>query len=381
MASACATTEAPTPTIRLLTHEGLVIPQESIDAYTASTGVRVAILREPSPAAVVELLSRTREQPVADVVLGIDSLSLPRVVAEGLVTPYRAIEADRLDPNLMVDDNRVTPVSTIDVCLNVDADFYRPEPPSEEELAEQALREAALPEGAELAVPEPVDDTGPQQPSTILDLTRADHADELVIPDPVTDRMGQYFLVALWQKFGSDTSAEQNWQTVARNLLANGALVAPSWTDAYFGEFTQGNAEGERRVTLASAGMPEVTARLRFELPELLETEVINDGCLRVVNYAGIVQGIEARRDAGRLIDTIISPEFQFYLGDDRGSRPARADLIIPELVEQFGTEVDAAAVSPAVDDELIGELVLQWQQLLVENNSAPEQPLGVENP
>ena len=100
-----------------------------------------------------------------------------------------------------------------------------------------------------------------------------------------------------------------------------------------------------------------------------------------MVNYAGIVQGIEARRDAGRLIDTIISPEFQFYLGDDRGSRPARADLIIPELVEQFGTEVDAAAVSPAVDDELIGELVLQWQQLLVENNSAPEQPLGVENP
>ncbi|NOX31171.1 MAG: hypothetical protein GXP35_14155, partial [Actinobacteria bacterium] len=186
VAGACATTTPDARTIRLLTHDGFVVPQESIDVYTDQTGIRVAILREPSPEAVVELLSRTRDRPIADVVLGVDSLSLTRLVDEGLVTPYRSIAADRLDPVLMVDDDRMTPVSTLDVCLNVDAEFYRPEPPTQAELDDLAVREAALPEGAELAVPEEEEevDAGPVQPRSILDLTTADHADQLVIPDP-----------------------------------------------------------------------------------------------------------------------------------------------------------------------------------------------------
>ena len=367
IATACTTVVPEAETIRLLTHDGFVVPQESLDAYTDRTGIRVAVLREPSPEAVVELLSRTSDRPIADVVLGVDSISLTRLVGEGLVEPYRPIEADRLDPALMIDDDIVTPVSTLDVCLNVDADFYRPEPPTEEELEEQARLEQQLPEGAELAVPETDEPTGPQQPTTILDLTDADHVDQLVFPDPRTDRMGQYFLVALWQRFGDDGTGGQSWKTVMLDLLRNGAELTTTWQDAYFGSFTQGSADGERRVVLASAGMPEVTARLRFEPPELLETEVIDDGCLTVVNYAGIVSGTERRRDAGRLVDTIVTPEFQFFLSDDLGSRPARADLVIPELVELYGVDVDAQVVVPGVDDDFVDGLVLSFRELLLE--------------
>ncbi len=376
VAGACAGSAPDARTIRLLTHDGFVVPQESIDVYTDQTGIRVAILREPSPEAVVELLSRTRDRPIADVVLGVDSLSLTRLVDEGLVTPYRPIAADRLDPVLMVDNDRVTPVSTLDVCINVDAEFYRPEPPTQAELDDLAVREAALPEGAELAVPEEEEhevDAGPTQPRSLLDFTTADHADELVIPDPHTDRMGQYFLVALWQRFGDDSEAGPTWRDVAVDLLRNGALITDTWDDAYFGEFTQGSATGERRAVLASAGMPAVTARLRFEPPELLETEVIDDACLRVVNYAGIIGGTLQRRDAGRLIDAIVTPEFQFFLGDDRGSRPARIDLVIPELVDAYGSDVDVAVIDPMVDDMFVQDLLLAWDQAVIEAATEPE--------
>lgn len=372
LAAACSSTAPESRTVRLLTHDGFVVPQESLDAYTDRTGVRVAVLREPSPEAVVELLSRTSDQPVADVVLGVDSISLTRLVAEGLVEPYRPIEADRLDPALMIDDDLVTPVSTLDVCLNVDADFYRPPPPTEEELEEQARLEEELPEGAELATPELEEPTGPRQPTSILDLTNPDHVDELVFPDPTSDRMGQYFLVALWQMFGDDGTGGASWKTVMLDLLRNGAEVAPSWQDAYFGSFTQGSADGDRRVVLASAGMPVVTASLRFEAPELLETEVIDDGCLRVVNYAGIVAGTEIRRDAGRLIDTIVTPEFQFFLGDDRGSRPARSDLIVPELVEQYDVVVDSRVIEPGVDDAFVTGLIESFGLIELEAETAP---------
>jgi len=167
---------------------------------------------------------------------------------------------------------------------------------------------------------------------------------------------------------------------VAVDLLRNGALITDTWADAYFGEFTQGSATGERRAVLASAGMPAVTARLRFEPPELLETEVIDDACLRVVNYAGIIGGTLQRRDAGRLIDAIVTPEFQFFLGDDRfflgddrGSRPARIDLVIPELVATYGADVDVAVIDPMVDDMFVQDLLLVWDQAVIEAATEPE--------
>ena len=114
--AACTTISSQTETVRLLTHDGFFIPQESIDAYTERTGVRVAVIREPDAAAVVELLSRTAQNPIADVVVGVDSLSVSRVLRERLVLSHRAIEADRLDPTLVIDDDQLTPISYLDVC-------------------------------------------------------------------------------------------------------------------------------------------------------------------------------------------------------------------------------------------------------------------------
>ncbi|MCP3936168.1 MAG: solute-binding protein [Actinomycetia bacterium] len=371
--TACSTSAPSVETVRLLTHDGFVIPTDTLEAYTERTGVRVAVLRESDPAAVVDLLSRTRDQPVADVVLGIDSLSLNRVISEGLVTPYRAIEADKLDPLLMVDDDRLTPVSTLDVCVNVDAEVYRPEPPDPEELERIEQAKAALPEGAELAVPEDENPEISTAPTSIQDLTLAQFGSQFVVPDPNRDQLGQYFMVSLWQHFGDDPTSANSWTAVLRDLYANDMLIAPSWRDAYFGEFTQGNSSGTRTAVVASAGMPVVTARLRHTTPELLETEALVDECLRVVSYAGIVQGAADRRTAGRLIDTMISPEFQFFLGDSLGSRPARADLIISELDELYAQTVEAEALDPSVDQELIAFLLAQWNAVIDDFDAAPE--------
>ena len=365
IAAGCGSTRPEVETVRLLTHEDFVIPSETLDNFTERTGVRVAVLREPDPAAVVELLSRTRDTPVADVVLGIDSLSVDRVISEGLVTPYRAIEVDKLDPTLLVDDDRLTPVSTLDVCLNLDAQHYRPEPLDPEEQERLAQIEAALPDGAELAIPEGEQAQALSAPGSILDLTRPEFADQLVVPDPHDDRLGQYFMLALWQRFGDDPNSASSWTAVLRDLYLNGMSIAPTWRDAYFGDFTQGNLEGTKTAVVAAAGMPVVTARLRHNTPELLETEAIDDGCLRVVSYAAIVQGASDRRTAGRLIDTIISPEFQFYLGDALGSRPARADLIVSELDELYPSTVEATPVPGTADEELVAYLLAQWDAVL----------------
>lgn len=367
--SACSTIGGQTETIRILTHETFNLPVESLEAYTERTGVRVAVIREPDPQAVVELLSRTAENPIADVVVGIDSLSIARVVRERLVLPHRAIEADRLDPTFVIDDDQLTPISHLDVCLNVDLTAYRPPPPTPEELAEQQAIRAADVAEAEANGEEPPEipiDPAlslPNPPTSLLALTEPIYFGDLVVPDPETDRLGQYFAVALQHRFGdgsitADGAVNEAWTTVLDRLVRNGMAIVPTWRDAYFGSFSQGNAAGEHSVVLASAQMPAVTARLRFEPPEILETAVIDDGCLRVVSYAGVVAGTREQRSAGRFIDQMITPEFQFNLGDDLGSRPARTDLVIPELIEQYGTDVEALLIDPVGDSADLAEWV-----------------------
>jgi len=394
--SACSTITGNIETITLLTHEGFNIPQQSLDAYTERTGVRVAVIREPDAAAVVELLSRTSENPIADAVVGIDSLSVARVLRERLVSPHRAIESDRLDPSLLIDDDQLTPISYLDVCLNVDLTAYAPPPPTEDELAEieaEAVRAAAeAAEGNEPgeqnddAEPEP---TLPDVPGTLLALANPQYAGNLVIPDPATDRMGQYFLVALHHRFGDgsideDGVVDDGWVTVAERLVANGLTVEPTWRDAYFGSFTQGSATGTSTVVVASAQMPAITASLRFDPPERLETTAINDACLRVVSYAGVVTGADDQRAAGRLIDQMVSPEFQFEVGDAMGSRPARADLIIPELIELYGLEVDVATIDPQTDGDDLARWIGIWG-LIIDDAAAltdtEDDPEGDETP
>jgi len=380
--SACSTISGNIETITLLTHEGFTIPQESLDAYTERTGVRVAVIREPDAAAVVELLSRTSENPIADVVVGIDSLSVARVLRERLVSPHGAIEADRLDPSLLVDDDQLTPISFLDVCLNVDLTAYAPPPPTEDELAEiaaeatRAAAEAAEGNDTEEQIADDIEPAPvlPDAPGTLLALADPVYADSLVIPDPATDRMGQYFIVALHHRFGDgsideDGVVDEGWVTVARRLVANGLTVEPTWRDAYFGAFTQGSATGTNTVVVASAQMPAVTARLRFDPPERLETTAIDDACVRVVSYAGVVTGADDQRAAGRLIDQMISPEFQFSVGDTMGSRPARADLIIPDLIERYGLDVDVAMIDPQTDGDDLAKWIGIWG--LIMNDAA----------
>jgi len=381
--SSCSSISGETQTITVLTHDSFHVSQESLDAYTERTGVRVAVIREPDAEAVVDLLARTAANPIADVVVGIDSLSVAKVIRQRLVLSHRAIEADRLDPKLLVDDDELTPISYNDICLNVDLTAYEPPPPTPEELAAAAAFAAAEAEAAAAAGEEPVVEEEvepppplPDPPATILTLTEAIYFGEVVIPDPATDRIGQYFVVALQHRFGEGSIDEDGvvsdaWTTVLDRLVRNGMSIVPSWREAYFGNFTQGNFEGQQTVVLASAQMPAVTASLRLDPPDKLETAVINDACIRVVNYAGIVAGTRERRSAGRFIDQMITPEFQFNLIDGIGSRPARADLIINELFDQYAPEVEYLEIDPIADSARLAEWVFIFGAV-VEDARAP---------
>jgi len=341
LTASCATSDDRSQTIRLLTHKDFELPEAALQEFTKSTGIEVLVFLEEDPTSMVNLLERSKENPVADVVLGIDSLERRRVTEQKLVEPYRPIAIDRLDPSLILQDELLTPVSQLAACLNRSKSRY--------ELPERRLDQ--LPTQAEAPL---------RAPTKISDLFDPQHAETAVIPDPLSSRLGVYFLVALERLHPEDVAGVTPWPKLLDEMLRWGLEIAPSWEEAWFSRF-QPSAGPEnndtRSLAWGSSGMPTVSVRFVPELPDEVDVAVIDSGCVKVVNYAGVIKDTPNRRDAGRLVDSFVEPLFQYSVPDRYGSRPARTDILKTEAWRRFGVNVTAIPI----DEWRIGPLWQQW--------------------
>ena len=355
----CATTAKTATTIRLLTHEEFHLPQEAIDDFTTRTGIEVLVFTEKDTTSMVDLLERTAASPVADVVLGIDSLERRRVTENRLVEPYRPIAIDRLDPSLLLQDEMLTPISQLAACLNRSKSRYDTAPRRVDQLPE--------PGDIPLLAPEKIDD-----------LADPRHAATAVIPDPLSSRLGLYFLVAVERLHPENVEGVTPWPKVVDEMLRWGVEIAPSWEEAWFSRF-QPSAGSEntdtRSLTWGSSGMPAVSVRFLPELPDDVDVAVIDNGCIKIVNYAGVVSNTPDRRNAGRLVDTFIEPLFQYGVPDRYGSRPTRTDIVRTDAWRRFGVDVTAIPI----DEWRIGPLwevwLMTWKQI-VDSVASGEEPL-----
>ncbi|MFO4632256.1 MAG: hypothetical protein ACJ05G_07930 [Actinomycetota bacterium] len=338
--AACAQPSNQAAPLRLLTHRDFHVPEEAITEFTRRTGIQVVIFREPDATALVDLLVKTRTAPIADVVIGIDSLERRRVTEELLVEPYEPIDSQFLDSSLRLRDNMLTPVSSLEACLNRSVSSY----------IEPKRKIDELPDSSKLwlAPPESLD--------SLLDPR---HATSAVIPSPLSSRMGLYFLLALERSHPENS--ELPWPEFVDQMVRWGVTIVPTWEQAWFSFYSadQDAAVQENRSwTWGSAGMKAVTVRFQPRLPESLDIAVVPSDCVRIVNYAGLVAGTPARRNAGRLLDAMVEPLFQYNIPDRFGSRPSRTDIARTDAWKAFGETVQA----PLVDEWRIGPLWAVWQ-------------------
>ena len=359
LAAGCASPDSAQQSIRLLTHQDFHVPTEAIADFEQKTGIQVLVFVEENANSMVTLLERSSHDPVADVVLGVDSLERRRVTEKRLVEAYRPIDIDHLDPSLVLQDAMLTPVSQLAACLNHSKSRY--EPPQR--------RLNQLPDPKKIPI---------QAPTSFDDLFDPRYAQTTVIPDPLSSRLGVYLLVALERLYPEDVDGVTPWPKLVDEMLRSGVEVAPSWEEAWFSRFqpSAGTANDDSRsLTWGSSGMPAVSVRFIPELPTETDIAVLDSGCVKVVNYAGVVADTPNRRDAGRLVDSFVEPLFQYGVPDRYGSRPARSDIVRTEAWRRFGVEVTAIPIDEWRIGPLWEEWLMTWQQI-VEAIASGEEPL-----
>ena len=348
LAAGCASPDSAQQSIRLLTHQDFHVPSEAIADFEQKTGIQVLVFVEENANSMVNLLERSSHDPVADVVLGVDSLERRRVTEKRLVEAYRPIDIDHLDPSLVLQDAMLTPVSQLAACLNHSKSRY--------ELPQRRLNQ--LPDPKKIPI---------QAPTSFDDLFDPRYAQTTVIPDPLSSRLGVYLLVALERLYPEDVDGVTPWPKLVDEMLRSGVEVAPSWEEAWFSRFqpSAGTANDDSRsLTWGSSGMPAVSVRFIPELPTETDIAVLDSGCVKVVNYAGVVADTPNRRDAGRLVDSFVEPLFQYGVPDRYGSRPARSDIVRTEAWRRFGVEVTAIPIDEWRIGPLWEEWLLTWQQI-----------------
>lgn len=326
-----STTESGPPVVlTLLTHDSFAgaVTDETFAAFTAETGIEVRVLAAGDAGAMVNQAVLTRENPIADVLFGIDDAFLSRGLGEGIFTPFRSSHLDEIPDELELDpEGRVTPIDFGDVCLNYDLAAFG---------------------------------VGDIPPFNLEQLLSPEFADMLVVEDPSTSSPGLAFLLATIATFGED-----GWQGYWQQLIENGVKVVPDWDTAYYAEFSQYG--GDRPIVVSYATSP--VAEFLFADPpvETAPTGVITEGCYRQIEFAGILAGTEQPVAAGLLIDYLASVEFQSTIPLTWFVLPANEQADIPPEFKLHTTFPAAPlGIDPATIAANRDRWIREWSEIVL---------------
>jgi len=316
-------------TITLMTHDSFAdaVTDETFAAFTADTGHRVEVLAAGDAGAMVNQAILTVDNPVADLVFGVDDTFLTRAVDADVFEPFTSSLLGSVPATIHAEGGMVTPIDYGDVCLNYDKAAF-----------------------SDLSPP----------PASLADLIDPTYRGMLVVEDPTTSSPGLAFLLSTIDRFGVD-----GWQPYWEGLKQNGALVSPGWSEAYYGEFSGGAGEGERPLVVSYASSPP--AEVIFSETPLDEapTGVITDGCYRQVEFAGILAGTPNPGPAGQLIDFMLSIGFQETIPLTWFVFPANQEAVLPpEFVEHTVIPDDPVQMDPSTIEINRQSWLEQWADI-----------------
>lgn len=292
----------------LVTHESFTLPKKLIKAFEQESGIDLVTRAAGDAGTLTAKLSLTKDNPTGDVAFGVDNTFASRPLDEGVFAAYEpTLPAGADEFALEEGADRLTPIDTASVCVNVDTDWF------EERQVEP--------------------------PQTLEDLTDPAYEGLFVTPGASTSSPGMAFFLATVAEYG-----DEGWQDYWTDLLANDAKVVDGWEDAYYGDFTQGGGKGERPIVVSYDSSPAFTvADGRSSTAALLDT------CFRQVEYAGVLEGAANPAGAQAVIDWLLTDEVQSALPESMYVFPVSDSATIPDDWATFAIQPTVPlSVSPA---------------------------------
>lgn len=324
--AACGAEETETPdTLRLMAHDSFAgsVSEETFSGFTERTGIGVEMIAAGDAGSMVNQAALSKDNPLADVLFGVDDTFLSRAIDEEIFAEHRSDLLGEVGEQFVPDTDLVTPIDYGDVCINYDKSWFA--------------------------------EAGRTVPTELDQLRDPAFAGGLTVEHPATSSPGLAFLLATIDEYGED-----GWLEFWSDLKAGGVGVVPDWDTAYYSDFTPYGGDSPMVVSYASSPPAEVA--FASEPIDEAPTGVVEAGCYRQVEYAGVLAGTDYPQAAGELIDYMLSVEFQetvpltwFVFPVNEGAQ------LPPEFVEHTIIPADPARLDPATIAENRDRWIDEW--------------------
>lgn len=321
------TTSEACPEITLVTHDSFAITEGTFEKFTEQSCIKVKQVGSGDAGELVAKSVLTQDNPLGDVLFGIDNTFLQRGLDADIFIGYESSELANVSTELLAGTNNiVTPIDYGDVCIN-----YRTDKP------------------------------GATAPTDLDSLIDPANKDQLVVQHPETSSPGFAFLLSTIATYGDD-----GWQDYWKALKNNGVLVTAGWSDAYYSEF--GSEEGQRSMVVSYATSPP--AEVIYADPKIDEppTAVLEQSCFRQVEYAGILKGTKHQEAAAKLVDFMLSETFQKEIALNMFVYPANSKVALPEEFDKWAPVIqNPLTLTPEEIEANRSEWTRLWVEIVLD--------------
>jgi thiamine transport system substrate-binding protein len=317
--------------LTVMTHDSFAVSDEVLANFESSTGIDVEILFSGDTGSMVNQAVLSRNNPLADVMYGIDNTILGRALNEGLFVEYQSPQLENIPDHFELDATyHVSPVDYGDVCLNYDITYF--------------------------------EENGIPAVSSLDDLLDPAYQDLLVVENPATSSPGLAFLLLTINNYGQDGYLDY-WA----GLNENGLLVVNDWESAYHTEFS---ANGGTRPVVVSYGSSPPFEVLFAEEPvdEPTTAAVFGEStCFRQIEFVGILDGTEKLEAARQFVDFMLSVEFQEDIPGQMFVFPVNEQAQVDEIFQGYLPSPDVSiTMDPSTIDQNRAGWIETWTDTIL---------------
>jgi thiamine transport system substrate-binding protein len=305
-----------------MTHDSFAISKKVLKQFTEQTGLEVKIVQNGDTGQVVNSAILSAGSPQADLLFGVDNTFLSRAQQADVFTDYQAPASP---PELAQAAPGVTPITTGDVCLNYDTEFFADREP----------------------------------PSSPADLVDPQYRDLTVVQNPATSSPGLAFLL-------STVASATDWEQYWRDLKANGVKVVDGWDNAYYQQFSGGSGEGTRPIVVSYSTSPAAEVMFSEDPQGPAPTAYVDAQCFQQVEYAGVLAGAANEPGAKQFVDFMLSRTFQDDIGGQMFVYPVIPDATVPPAFEKYAPQpMDPVVMAPEEIAAGRDEWIDQWSAIM----------------
>ena len=292
---------------------GTVIPP-----FEEKYGIKVELKSAGDSGQVLSRAIIEKDNPQADIVIGIDNNMLAKALNEDILSVYKPAGIDELPEHLIFDKSfHAVPFDYGYFAINYDS---------------QKL-------------------TNP--PTSLEDLTKPEYKDSLILMDPRTSSPGLGFLLWTISVYGDEFPAY--WERLAPSILT----ITDGW-DSGYGLYTAGEAP----MVLSYTTSPPY--HVEYEETDRYKALLFDEGNYMQIESIAILEGAPHREAAEMFIDYMLTEDFQSAIPLTNFMMPVTPGTDLPESFS-FAPVSEKPLLLPTAE---IDENLDAWLQIWLETTT-----------